>query len=191
MERRMVVMTPKRISNLEEIFCLTAKGINEPNDMGETPIFIATRTGLLDIVEKILEGKPDLSHRNQDNDTVLIMGSCIGSAAIVRSLIDAGAGLDDQDNEGQTPLIIAVRNNHPGVAQELIKAGANLNIRDRQGFTAITRAAYTSKKELLEILMDTDADFTGLEKVLSDRRNMDNAAEELKQKISQNIAKNS
>lgn len=180
----MVNMTPKRIASLEEIFHLCSTGINEPNAVGETPIFLAVRAKQRDVVASLLQGNPDLTHKNMAGDTVLIIGACVAMGVdIVSDLIEAGAPLNDQDKEGQTPLMVAARNNNLDTVKALVNAGADLNVRDNHGFTALTRAAFTSDREVLHLLLSTNADLAGLEGALYKRREMESVATGLKAQI--------
>lgn len=91
-------------------------------------MFVASREGKDELVEKLLVRGADVSCRSRkDTDTPLIIACSEGYLKAVSHLIAAGAKIEDQNAKGWTPLIYAAYYGHVAVVQCLLDHNANVN----------------------------------------------------------------
>ena len=89
------------------------------NDNGETPLYVASRNGDVDLVRLLIDVEALINQADEDGETPLWMASQNGHLAIVRYLILHGSGMEQPDNQGRTPLAIAIAMGHADVAEYL------------------------------------------------------------------------
>ncbi|KAK4198559.1 ankyrin repeat-containing domain protein [Triangularia verruculosa] len=81
------------------------------------------------------------------------------SVETVGELLNNQADPNQQDQEGDTPVHVAVRDKFIdlSIIRQLLKAGALLEIRNKSSFTPLLLAAYHSRREVVEILLEHGA----------------------------------
>lgn len=86
----------------------------------------ATRAGNTEIVQLLLERKPDINAQNNYGDTALHWAAYNGNKEIVRLLLDVGADINliNKVNETSTPYDVAVNQKHTEIAEMLRKASS-------------------------------------------------------------------
>ncbi|KAJ3445398.1 ankyrin repeat and socs box protein [Anaeramoeba flamelloides] len=96
------------------------------NEDRETPLYVASERGYIDVVRQLLKQKADTNIRFKGS-TPLIISSKNGHLEVARELINAEANLNIRKYNGKTALMLSIKNGHLEVFQELIQAGANVN----------------------------------------------------------------
>lgn len=86
---------------------------------GKTPLMLAVESGDYQLVEIILEYKPDIDARNNEGRTALMMAVTQESETIVRQLATAGADLEIVDTSGETAVSMAERIGNANVLEVL------------------------------------------------------------------------
>lgn len=80
-----------------------------------------------------------------------------GDEILVEALIEAGATADILDFSGRSPLQTAAVSGHVPVVRYLWTK-ANKDLRDRSGWTVLHLAAMSGKKDVIEFLIEAEAD---------------------------------
>ncbi len=104
--------------------------VNLANDLGVTPLMLASLNANADIAAKIFEvpaADPNLTRAT--GETALMMASRTGSAPIVKLLLAHGANPNAKTSAGDTALMFAASERHSDVARQLVDAGADVNAR--------------------------------------------------------------
>jgi ankyrin repeat protein len=111
---------------------------------GYTALMMAIVARNPQIVETLLEYKPDPGALAHDGSSALYLASCKGDCDIMRMLIKAGAVVDQEDERGMTVLTTLMKEFHSNtgtllqakleeVKNVLIEAGADLQHKDKDG----------------------------------------------------------
>ena len=138
--------------------------INEPNDNGETPLYIAMNKGH-DIVAGILLSKSenpqgDANWKNKIGTPILHLATINGNPAIIRVLINYGAEVDATDYMDNTALCIAAELGHVEVIRALIQNNADVSHQNMRGDSPLMLAAANKKDEAVTLLLESGADAT-------------------------------
>ena len=88
---------------------------NIANNQGQTPLMLAARGGLLEVVQTLLEtgGRVDAGKRDEDGSTALHYACESGNVDIVNLLlVDNVDNINACNNQGHTPLDVAAEKEH-------------------------------------------------------------------------------
>ena len=135
--------------------------VNEANDSGETPLWIAAETGHAEVVQALIEAGADVNKATTNNKTPLWIAAETGHAEVVQALIEAEADVNKAHAYGTTPLFIAAQNGHVEVVQALIEAEADVNKAETDGTTPLLIASQNGHAEVVVSRMymaDPDVD---------------------------------
>ena len=139
------------------------------NNRGTTPLHLAASDSDIDekIVQILIENVTNINLRNVQGQTALHKAVRRGDTDITSIILNHGADVDAQDNGGSTPLHLAISDaSLPYVEQAvglLLKHGANINLRNGQGQTALHKASLRGDPEIIQLLLDHDADADALD----------------------------
>ena len=130
-------------------------------DVGESSdgrsLLSASRSGHLDIIQRILSDGSDVNERDKRLRTLLDAASKQGGLEIARTVIDYGADVDSRDDSGLTPLHTAARHGHIDVVRLLLDNGADKNASQRRGYTSLHLASASGHYEIVELLLERGA----------------------------------
>ncbi|XP_008244354.1 PREDICTED: protein ACCELERATED CELL DEATH 6-like [Prunus mume] len=113
------------------------------NEAGESPLYLAAREGLLDILNQILQSSPSSAHGGSDGQTAL-------HAAVVEKHFDIMEALlrfkpqliKEADHQGKTPLYYAASLGDHRTVQRLLELDISIAyVLDKQGCSPIHVAA--------------------------------------------------
>jgi glycerophosphodiester phosphodiesterase len=110
------------LSGVAKCFIELGKGLNFQGRHGQTPLFIAARTGQAEVVEALLAMSPNLD---------------LGPVEASRCW---------------TPLIVACAHDHIDVVKLLAQAGVDVLTLDRHGWSAVDHAAYRGHMTMVTLL---------------------------------------
>ncbi len=133
-------------------------------DVVETdfPLFLAVRTGNLEMVAVLLEGGANVNVKNEEEMcTALHLAAVYGrddECGMVRYLLDKGADVNAVDHLGATPLADAAAHNFVKIMKLLVERGADV---DRgTGWCATLSAAACNSVGAMRFLVDRGADLS-------------------------------
>ncbi len=140
--------------------------INDINDeyrLKQTPLYEAVRLGDEEIVNLLIQAKPNLDFQDWTGETVLFSATEFGLQSVVEALIQAKADVNIKNKWGSTPLMKAAAmagKDYHKILDALIQAKADLNMQDREGKTALIIAAKQGNIENVKKLLQAKADAT-------------------------------
>lgn len=102
-----------------------------------SPLMIASREGMLKIVNVLITLNANIDQTNKFGDTALMMASSEGRLDVVLRLLKCGANVNIANNVGNTALIFAAHDIHTNVVQALISNGGLINHTNEKGLKAI------------------------------------------------------
>ncbi|XP_073990812.1 uncharacterized protein isoform X1 [Rhodnius prolixus] len=125
---------------------------------GQTPLNLAARLGLYNIVKVLLAAGADVDHADCDGWTALRAAAWGGHTQVVELVLGAGACVDSCDRDQRTALRAAAWGGHADIVTLLLQANADVNRTDCEGRTALIAAAYMGHADIVEKLLDYNAD---------------------------------
>jgi Ankyrin repeats (3 copies)/Ankyrin repeats (many copies) len=133
--------------------------INATNDVGETPLYCASRVGHLKIVQYLVNtGRTNLDATNKSGETILHLASRYGHVQVVQYLVEScSANVESSNNDGDTALHWACRYGHHRVVQYLVtKSQVSVEAANNEGWTALHIASrYARDLTIVEYLVET------------------------------------
>ena len=122
--------------------------MNEADDRGRTLLYVASRKGKTQFVNKALKlsSGDTVDMCNQSGKSALYAAAVSGDEEIVEILIKAGARVNLRDLNGRTALWAAMYHGCAGTVQRLINLGADPNQSDYDGTTPLIAAAAGESK---------------------------------------------
>ena len=130
--------------------------VHERSFVGETPVMMAVRCGLMDVVRALVLKGADLFEKNHKGDSLLHMAARVDHTEIIGYLLDKGLPTQDRNNQGQRPCDIAVRD---GIRQLLAAKNTKERqdiIRNKEGFKRKRRVVPSEKGQESEDEEDRD-----------------------------------
>nr|XP_054771558.1 ankyrin-1-like [Lytechinus pictus] len=132
--------------------------VNESDNNGFTPLYLASKFGHLDVVECLVRHGADLNKATSDGDTPLCISSTNSYLDVVECLVSSGAEVNKSAEYGWTPLHVASQNNHINIVKYLIAEGANIDAEDDKGRSSIYLASKNGHLDIVECLVNAGAD---------------------------------
>ena len=130
-------------------------GVNQPDQMGATPLHDAAWTGNREIALYLLEHGADPKARHAEGGSTPVAYACIkNDLAMVELLALHGADIRAADNTGETPLHLAVDRGYQELAGWLIEKGATVNVRDKAGSAPIDEASRRGFDLIVKVLLE-------------------------------------
>jgi len=116
-----------------DLLIRAAANVNVSNELGVTPLFIASSAGSGPMVATLLAAGAKPNSPSGDNEVTPLMAAArSGSVEAVTSLLSHGADVNAvEEAHGQSALMWALANRHPDVARVLIEGGASVAARSR------------------------------------------------------------
>lgn len=115
--------------------------------IGVTPLHLAVRRGVEELVRPLLDAEANLESVDGDGQTPLHWTAVIGHASVAADLLKRGANVNAKDALGNTSLHWAAKDGHEDVVKTLLKEGADRNARNNEGLTPLGLA---EKEQLVE-----------------------------------------
>ena len=143
-----------KIKNAYEGIKILSSGMVDvtwPDSRGFTPLGLASRNGLADVVKHLLKEGAEIDKKSY-GDSPLHIAAVEGYKDVAKLLLEGGAEIDMQDYHGSTPLHNAITCGHIETVKLLVSAGADLNARCFNGLTPRGCAYYYGHTEITNLL---------------------------------------
>lgn len=129
---------------------------NKVNNEGDTPIYLASVHGRVDVVRELVKHGAD-PNELRNISPPLIVAAMMGHVDVVRALVELGADIDKSSSDGiVTPLIVAAKMGHTDVARALVELGADINKPNVDGFTPLFIANHYGHMGVVSVLAKND-----------------------------------
>jgi len=120
------------------------------NRNGQTPLHLALRRGLSDVVTLLIKSGSDVDALDNDNITPLLyalkFSDCdAAAAAAAQLLLEHGASVHMRDKDGQTALHLALQRDFSDSVALLLQSGADVDAQDNDGMTPLLYVVQSSK----------------------------------------------
>lgn len=106
--------------------------LNERTHDGATPMILAARLAVDDMVAELIQNKADVNAADEHGKTALHWAAAVNNVPAATMLLKFGVNCDVQDDQEQTPLHLAAKEGSYEVATMLVSYGASLDIADCQ-----------------------------------------------------------
>lgn len=117
-----------KIGDAKEVAKLISQGVNinmeEDDDVGLTPLHLASMRGHKEILKLLLDAKADVNLSGEGGDLALAIASDVSTAKII---ITAGGDVNFKNQYGYSVLHLAVKKNNLRIIKFLLAAGADPN----------------------------------------------------------------
>ncbi|HMF60335.1 MAG TPA: ankyrin repeat domain-containing protein [Vicinamibacterales bacterium] len=134
--------------------------VNTPQADGMTALHWATYQDDVELVTLLVRAGANVQAANRYGVTPLSLACTNGDGAMVEMLLKAGADPNAALPGGETPLMTAARTGAVASVKALVSRGANVDSKDeRRGQTALMWAAAEGHADVVQALIDADADF--------------------------------
>nr|XP_036578958.1 37s ribosomal protein rsm22 [Colletotrichum truncatum]KAF6786341.1 37s ribosomal protein rsm22 [Colletotrichum truncatum] len=124
---------------------------------GWTPLNLAAQIGRLDIIQLLLERKPDLEAKNIHGRTALLAAARNGHYQVAQLLLDNGSNIEARDNYEDTALLLAIREGYDEVTQLLLDKGATIHVVSRKRRTPLHVATINGRANAVRVLLEKGA----------------------------------
>lgn len=141
--------------SLESVKAVIAENpemMNERNDKGQTPIFLAAQNNKYVIVKELTEAGADINLYDNDSRTILHLSVLYNNLASIKLLVEHNVEIDATDSNGNTPLLLAVKNRKAESAYYLLECGADTSVLNDDGKSVYDYAVKNKMAELIELL---------------------------------------
>ena len=132
--------------------------IETKDDMGRSPLLLASSSGHLDIVKMLVQAGAGVRDTDNEGDTCLILAANFGHTETVRVLLCMPeVDVNHQGMNNHTALHSAVDEGHPDVVQLLIDAGADIETKDTDGLSPLWLASTLGHLDVVKMLVEAGA----------------------------------
>mmetsp|Transcript_10721 Transcript_10721/g.28107 ORF Transcript_10721/g.28107 Transcript_10721/m.28107 type:complete len:260 (-) Transcript_10721:777-1556(-) len=158
--------------DIDLIDALLSEGhdVNALDDMGNTPIYYAVKSGKIETIEHLLQhGATLIGTANSGGSTVFHWAAASGED-ILRTVINIARErygddavrreLDRLNSRGDGPIHLAAVFENPAVVQVLASAGADLTLKSKEGNSALHLASYRGDAHTAESLITAGTPLT-------------------------------
>ncbi|BCL34537.1 ankyrin repeat domain-containing protein [Nostoc sp. MS1] len=123
--------------------------LNQPGENGDTALMRATREGIHDVVQELIDLGVDINARNNDNNNALWF-ACFGNHYdLIHLLLAAKIDINNQNDNGATVLMYAASAGKTEVVKLLLQYHPNLYLKNLDDYQAID---FASNVEVLRLL---------------------------------------
>ncbi|XP_046575579.1 ankyrin-3-like [Haliotis rubra] len=122
-----------------------------------SPLHVASIHNQPDLVRLLLENNADVEALSEDLSTPLLFASYLNNMDIADILLDHGADLHPR-GMSYHPLLGTALLGHPEAVNNLLQRGAKVNHVSAVGVSALHGAAYMGAMDVLECLLENEAD---------------------------------
>ena len=151
----------------------TGADVNVKNELGMTPLFLATGMGHKEIAEMLISKGADLNAKDKNGGTPLHIASSRDQMEIAQLLIASNAEVNAMilsgSYKGITPLDFATKFNRTEIAALLRKHGGKTG-KELKGGEPVVKAAKPEPPTVEELLNSIGTPLNEMEKIISDEK---------------------
>ena len=135
--------------------------VNIENNARETPLYMASYLGHLNIVELLVENGAHINHKDTRGGwTALTLASAKGHNHVAEYLIIQGANLNEKTLGGNTALILACGNNNSNnylkIIGLLLNEDVDISLEDNKGHNAMYYAQQNGNEFVIQLLTNIE-----------------------------------
>jgi len=151
---RRLMYTLQNARRINDIRWLLDEGAN-PNYVDETgasPVYVAVRSGWVQLAEMLREAGGDFIRPTADGTTTLHIAVAAGQMKMAQYLVDLGCNVNAKTNKGWLPLHHAARFGHVELARYMLQLGNDPNARNSDGLTPLQLAEHARHMQVVYLL---------------------------------------
>ena len=153
-----VFVAAEKHADVLEVLIDAGADIEATNNIGMSPLLVASEHGNLRSVELLLKAGAGVCVADNKGDTCFTIAALGGHTETVRTLLCMPeVDVNQSNHQGFTPLHCTAFTNHSDVAQVLIDAGADIEARTRRGSTPLHCACQGGALENSQMLVEAGA----------------------------------
>lgn len=141
--------------------------IDAKDDSGTTALMYACKFGNQDCFEELMKAGANINEKNNHNDPILLLAAESRNTEIVSALLKSNVDINAINNEQTTALYYACSYGLTDIVREILNYNPDLNIVSF-GNTVFCVAAMNGYSDILELLMDKDADLGNSKQLIVD-----------------------
>lgn len=130
--------------------------VNVKNNVGMTPLHIASLHGYTDCVKVLLDAGALPNEKDIKNKLPIhyAVSNTTGNINVLKLLLKQGSLIDPKDHKKETPLIYSIRKKNFQFAKYLLANQASIHVVDEDGFSLLHILALNGNLELLKIIVE-------------------------------------
>ena len=132
-------------------------GVDAKDEVGSTPLILASGYGLKEVVAALIEAGADINVQGNEGDTPLYVAGQQGHLEVVKELLTGGAAVNQAQKDGASPLYVASQQGHVEVVRGLLKAGADPTLVADNCATALGGARHFGRTRIVQLLQEHGA----------------------------------
>ena len=133
--------------------------IETKDGLGRSPLHVASFSGELTTMTKLVEAGADVRATDSERYTCLMFAAVSGHTDAVRYLAGLPeVDLNQQSEDGHTALHFAVERKHPDVVQVLINMGTDIETKNDKGHSPLHEASISGELTTVKMLVEAGAD---------------------------------
>ncbi len=156
--------TDEDYRKVAELLLEHGAGVNDRDELKQTPIFTAAGTANETGVAWLLERKAEVNLRDNLQRTPLALAAIGGSPAIIRMLVKAGANITARVDGNRTLMHSAAGSGQAEAVKTLGELGLGTEAKDENGATPLHWAAMATDPSALRLLVKMGADVNAVDR---------------------------
>lgn len=128
--------------------------INSGNQLGSTPLIVATSLNKLEICNFLIDHNADVNIANAHGNSAILFAAQNGQLDLVKRLIEKGASIDVRNNQGRSALHYAAFSGNIELFKYLETNGLDKTPSTADGGTMIHWACYGGNIEMVKYLLN-------------------------------------
>ena len=140
--------------NLAEKQIRKGGDVNCVDEMGRTPLFIASANGHVNVIEFLHSHNGDINQKDKKGRTPLFIAARNGETECVEFILQHHSDIDGVNDDGQTPLYIASSAGNVETVEFLVEHGADVTRECKGGGCPIHIAAMNGHLSVVQFLVE-------------------------------------
>ncbi|KAM4708058.1 ankyrin repeat and death domain-containing protein 1B isoform 2-T2 [Discoglossus pictus] len=134
------------------------KDLDDPNETGATPFYLAVEGGHKDCANSLLQAGSNINITTNDEYSALHIASQNGHRTLVNFLVSNNIDSTPKPNDKNPPFHLAILNNHMDIVDDFLEVRYDINIINKRQQTPLHLAAELKNTDLVEKLLKAGCD---------------------------------